>query len=180
MARERLLSLGIQVVQNHLVIPEIQALEPKTVASHKARIAANKVDVPFFVEDSGLFIPSLRGFPGALVKIVVQSLGEKNWMGLLQNLRSREATIRSVLIYCEPERKLTKIFTASYTGKVLLKPVGKNARGWLLTKIFAPDGLEMPLAALSNIEWVRYYEKIHGNDHIEKFKQWWVKRLKGI
>ena len=73
-AREHLEPFGVDLEQVRLDLDEIQSASVRAVALHKAQQAFRLLRRPLIVEDSGFYIDELNGFPGPLVKFVVQSL----------------------------------------------------------------------------------------------------------
>jgi XTP/dITP diphosphohydrolase len=59
----------------------------------------------FIIEDAGLFIESLQGFPGVYSKYVFVTIGLAGILKLLKGEQNRGAVFQSVYAYCEPERK---------------------------------------------------------------------------
>ena len=62
---ERVLKqFGVIIRHAKLSCPEIRGEEPAGIAADSVRRLKSKVKPPFFVEDAGLFVESLNGFPG--------------------------------------------------------------------------------------------------------------------
>jgi XTP/dITP diphosphohydrolase len=119
-----------------LELTEIQADQLEPIAEMKAREASTRVNAPAFVEDAGLFIESLRGFPGPYSAYVFRTLGIEGILALLGDQKSRRAHFRSVIGYCEPGA-VPECFAASVDGTIALFPRGG---GWGYDPIFIPDG----------------------------------------
>lgn len=136
-ARERFEPLGIAVVQRDLKLLEVQADDLVTVAREKARSAAEKVRGPFFLEDAGLFIPSLRGFPGVYSAHAFKTIGCEGILQLMRGIRAgRNAAFRAVVAYHEPGRKV-RLFTGECHGTITTKMRGDLGFGF--DPIFVPD-----------------------------------------
>ncbi|WP_136717062.1 non-canonical purine NTP pyrophosphatase [Halorientalis salina] len=82
---------------------EIQADDIATVAAHSAREAYEHVDEPVIVEDSGLFVDALAGFPGPYSAYVEDTLGIERVWHLAEMEDDRSASFRSVIAYCDGE-----------------------------------------------------------------------------
>ena len=54
---------------------EIQSVSVEPVVRAKIKTAFEKIKQPCFVEDTGLFINDINGFPGALIKHYSDTLG---------------------------------------------------------------------------------------------------------
>ena len=62
---ERILSdLGVQINFYKTILEEIQSNDLNDIAEKKAIIAYDLIQKPVIIEDDGLFINSLNGFPG--------------------------------------------------------------------------------------------------------------------
>ena len=73
---EKILSdYGIIVESILMECPEIQSDDIEEVAKYSAEFAFNKIKTPIFVEDSGLFIEGLNGFPGPYSSYVFSTIG---------------------------------------------------------------------------------------------------------
>ena len=86
--------LGFELERADLDLPEIQAIEPAEVAANKARAAREALGrpgLPVLVEDSGLMVDAWDGFPGALTKWLMQSVGNE---GLLRMLAPKRGPFR--------------------------------------------------------------------------------------
>jgi XTP/dITP diphosphohydrolase len=82
---------------------EIQAPELGTIAAHGARQAYRAVGEPVFVDDSGLFVDALEGFPGPYSSYVEDRLGIDRVWRLTEPEEDHAATFRAVIAYCDGE-----------------------------------------------------------------------------
>lgn len=81
-------NVGIQVLPVELQIPETQSIKPAEVVLEKLKVACSLTALrPLLVDDVGLTIPSLMGFPGALLKPIMELGG----LGLLRELTASKA-----------------------------------------------------------------------------------------
>ncbi len=55
---------GLKIVQVNAPYPELQADTLKEVVLHGLSYCQEKFPTPFIIEDSGLFIDDVHGFPG--------------------------------------------------------------------------------------------------------------------
>src|SRR4051812_27591021 len=90
LAAERLRPYGVSVVQNSFEFEEVQSFDVVEVARHKARQGRDYFSGKFFIEDTGLYIKALNGFPGPMIKPVIVKLGEDRLTKLLDASDSRE------------------------------------------------------------------------------------------
>lgn len=172
LADERLKPYGVSVGQRTLELEEIQSFDVAEVARHKARQAMQKAEEPFFVEDSGLYIKALNGFPGPMIKPVITRVGEDRLTKMVGTDDSREVEVIGVIAYGDPIESEISIFEGFYAGTIAEKPHGDNTRGWLLSRIFIPHGWNQTLAELDDGEWNRFLEDFRRNDHFDKLGKW--------
>jgi XTP/dITP diphosphohydrolase len=83
--------------------PEVQADDLAAVAAHGARAAYRHADRPVIVDDSGLTIDALGGFPGPYSSYVEDRLGIERVWKLAEQEDDRAAAFRCVIAYCDGE-----------------------------------------------------------------------------
>ena len=81
--------------------PEIQADSLAPIAARGARAAYREVGGPVLVDDAGLFIEALDGFPGPYSSYVENTLGIDRVWELARDLEHRRAAFRCTLAYCD-------------------------------------------------------------------------------
>src|SRR5690348_17896386 len=91
--------LKLEFLKSHL--QEIQADTLEEIATHKAMKAFSIYSKPIIVEDAGLFIKSLDGFPGPYSSFVFDTIGNQGILRLVSV--KRDAVFRSIIAYCERE-----------------------------------------------------------------------------
>ena len=128
--------LGIKLEMNDLPCKEIQADKIEEVACQSAVDACNLLGKPCFVEDAGLFVGALQGFPGPYSSYVFRTIGNDGLLKLMVNTKNRRAEFRSAISYCEPNSK-PMTFTAKVVGKIASKPRGLQGFGF--DPIFIPS-----------------------------------------
>ena len=94
---------GIPVEMAPMELREIQADALEEIAAEKAREACRRLAGPAMVEDTGLFIHHLHGFPGPYSAYVFRTLGNQGVLRLLRDVTDRGATFQSVFAYCHPD-----------------------------------------------------------------------------
>lgn len=82
---------------------EIQSDSLGAIAAHGAREAYREVGEPTLVDDSGLFIRALEGFPGPYSSYVEDTVGVERTWRLASEEEDRGASFRCVLAYCDGE-----------------------------------------------------------------------------
>jgi len=121
--------LGITVVQNDCGYPELQEDEIERIAAFGAEWAANKLNKEVMVDDSGLFIPALGGFPGPYSAYVFDKLGNVRILKLMEDESNRSAIFRCVIGYCRPGEKAL-IFRGEVKGKIARESRGNAGFGY--------------------------------------------------
>lgn len=99
---ERYLSDG-SVERLDFDYPEIQAAELGPIAAQGAREAYRHADEPVLVDDAGMFVDGLDGFPGPYSSYVEETLGIERVHDIAADLDDRRAAFRCVLGYCDGE-----------------------------------------------------------------------------
>ena len=171
-ANRRLNKYGINVKKHGAKLIEPQEIDAKDVAVHKAEQILGSMKKPFIVEDTGLYVKSLNGFPGAFIKPILDTIGDAKFLELMCSQKNRAATIRSILVYGNPKKKELKVFTGECPGRLPLRPKGRVYNGWTLSKIFMPYKKNKTLAQLDKGEYTEFINTLEKNDHYEKFGKW--------
>jgi XTP/dITP diphosphohydrolase len=99
---ERYLSAG-SVERLDFDYPEIQAPELGPIAAQGAREAYRHAGEPVLVDDAGLFVEGLDGFPGPYSSYVEETLGIERVHDVAADLDDRRAAFRCVLGYCDSD-----------------------------------------------------------------------------
>jgi len=138
-AKTKFSKLGIKIIQKDLGYPEIQADSLEDVAIYGAEHLQKNFKNPFILEDAGLFIDALDGFPGVYSAYVFYRIGCSGILKLLEGIdeKKRNATFKSVYAYCKPGIKPV-LFAGESKGKISKKAMGDSGFGY--DPIFIPDG----------------------------------------
>ena len=81
---QRILSnLGVKITLFKTTLEEIQSNSISKIAERKALDAYKKLQKPVIIEDDGIFIDSLNGFPGPYSSYVYDTIGNKGIIRLL-------------------------------------------------------------------------------------------------
>ncbi len=168
-ARPVLAEFGLKVrpVRGHKV--EVQSRDLQEIASLASFSLASDLGKPILVEDSGLFVSSLGGFPGPFSSFVFETIGCGGILRLVEGVR-RDAEFRSVLAYSEP-KKSTAIFAGIARGRLATKPTG--AKGFGFDPIFVPgEALGRTFAQMELEEKNRFSHRARA---LRKFCRWYTK-----
>ncbi|MGM0592052.1 MAG: non-canonical purine NTP pyrophosphatase [Halobacteriota archaeon] len=82
---------------------EIQADSLGPIAAYGAREAFRHAREPVLVDDSGIFIDALDGFPGPYSAYVEDTLGVDRVWELARAEENRRASFRGIIAYCDGE-----------------------------------------------------------------------------
>jgi len=136
-AREKLKPLHIMIIQRDLGYPEIQADTLEEVARAGVEYVQQKFNQPFILEDAGLFIEHLQGFPGVYSKYVFLTIGLPGILQLLAGVKKRTAVFRSVYAYAEPKQP-PFIVCGECEGTITTSVRGTHGFGY--DPLFIPTG----------------------------------------
>lgn len=121
--------LGITVEQNDCGYPELQEDELEAIARFGARWAADKLDCQVMVDDSGLFIETLGGFPGPYSAYVSDTLGNRGILKLMEGETNRRAVFRCAIGYCRPGGEVS-VFSGEVAGEIAHEMRGSGGFGY--------------------------------------------------
>jgi XTP/dITP diphosphohydrolase len=125
------------VMVKRISVIEAQFDTIEEIAERSVLEAVQKTHLPVFVEDAGLFIKALNGFPGPYSSYVFRTIGNKAILKLMHGLRNRKATFKSAIAYSEPGMKKAIMFLGKIDGELLNKEQGN--RGFGFDPIFQPN-----------------------------------------
>ncbi|MCE4600639.1 MAG: XTP/dITP diphosphatase [Desulfurococcales archaeon] len=124
---------------------EIQTNSLEEIAIYAARHAYKLMRVPLVVDDSGLFVDALNGFPGPYSSYVYKKIGYWGLLRLLEGMGNRRACFKTVATLILPP--IEKIFTGEACGVITWEARGSHGFGF--DPIFIPDGYEKTYAEMS-------------------------------
>lgn len=160
-AKDILQSFGIRLGHINSKLEEIQEDTITKIALKKSQDAFSKWNKPLIIEDDGLFIFSLHGFPGPFSSYVFKTIGNKGILKLLGH--KRDAAFQSVIVYCDGNE--FKIFSSSIKGKISKKIIGD---GWGYDPIFIPKNFKKTYSQIDK-------NKIsHRYNALKKFAKWFI------
>ena len=136
----------IDVKQAKIEIIEPQVEDIKEISKFKAIQAFEKLKEPVFVEDAGLFINSLNGFPGAFSAFVYKKIGCEGVLQLMKNKSNRDAFFSSSISFMSFSLKEPIVFYAEVKGKIAKEKRGSSGFGF--DPIFIPNGYDKTFAEL--------------------------------
>jgi non-canonical purine NTP pyrophosphatase (RdgB/HAM1 family) len=142
----RLAGGGLEAVEEDL--PEIQSLDFATVLQAKAEEAWRRLGRPLVVEEAGLGLRALHGFPGPLVKWMLEAAGAEGIARVAEALGDPRAVARCLLLYKDAER--TVLAEGATEGRLVLP--GRGTHGFGFDPVFLPEGESRTFAELAGAE----------------------------
>ncbi len=119
----------IAIIQVGYDYPELQADTLEEVARWSALHTVEIFKRPFIIEDSGLFIEGLGGFPGPYSAYAYKTVGNKGILKLMSRIKDRRAIFKSVIAFCQPSNEPV-IFAGSVEGEIAKTIQGREGFGF--------------------------------------------------
>ena len=170
-ARKVLSEYDVATAMLNMEAVEIQDDSLENIAKTSAVDAARKSSLPVFVEDAGLFIKALNGFPGPYSSYVYRTVGNGGILKLMQSERKRDAYFLSVVAFCSPQEPFEpKCFQGIVEGRISYDEKGKQGFGF--DPIFQPfgGGNGRTFAEMTTQEKNKYS---HRAQALRKFAKWY-------
>lgn len=165
-SRETFKHFNIDIEQIKVDLIEPREEEPELIAVEKAIQAMKIVNKPLIVEDSGIFIKSLNGFPKTFVHFAESTIGVEGIIKLMAGVEDRSVSFKQCLAYFSPEMEVPKLFSFEDTGFTLATDIYKGpdaiATG-AFDLIICPPNSDRPLCTYDS-EWRINREKIACKD----------------
>ena len=129
---------GISIQHLNYEYPELQLDEIEEVVKASANYirrekgAKIKIKTPFFIEDSGLFIHALNGFPGPFSAFVFRTIGNEGILSLMAGKRGEErrATFKTAIAFCQSASAEPRIFCGAVEGIIADSARGEGGFGF--------------------------------------------------
>ncbi|MBT8251743.1 MAG: RdgB/HAM1 family non-canonical purine NTP pyrophosphatase [Nitrosopumilus sp.] len=161
-AKSILETFGIKLGFLKSNLEEIQSNSLDEIAVRKAKDAFSKFKKPVIIEDDGLFINSLSGFPGPYSSYVFKTIGNDGILNLLKN--NRKAKFVSIITYCDKTK--LQSFNAKLDGIISKFQKGK---GWGYDPIFIPKNSQITFAQMNEKNKLSHRYKA-----LKKFSNWYL------
>jgi len=137
-AREVVAEEGLSLAFLREDVPELQGEDVAEIAAQGAVWAAEKWDLPILVEDTGLFIEALGGFPGPYASYVLKTIGLDGILKLMDGVANRRAYFKTALAFCDGKGSEPVVFTGEAHGWIGHEARGSGGFGY--DPIFLPEG----------------------------------------
>jgi non-canonical purine NTP pyrophosphatase (RdgB/HAM1 family) len=145
---EARLAIGPDLEAVEVDLPEIQSLDYLEVLRAKADEAWRRVGRPLVVEEAGLDLAALNGFPGPLVKWMLEAVGAEGLARTAASLGDPRASSRCFLLYKDGDREI--VAEGRTEGTLVLPGRGTHGFGW--DPVFQPEGSALTFAELTGLE----------------------------
>lgn len=106
------------------------------VAREAAKEAYRALRRRVVVDDTGLYISALNGFPGAYAAFVQKTIGNSGILRLMEGITDRTANFITAAAYADGRN--TEAFVGEMPGHIALAPSGEEGFGY--DPIFICDG----------------------------------------
>ncbi|MFA6035466.1 MAG: RdgB/HAM1 family non-canonical purine NTP pyrophosphatase [Candidatus Micrarchaeia archaeon] len=173
-AKSILKAYGVKIEPLNLDIDEIRSESCRKVAENAAKAAFAIARRPLFVEDAGLFVDALEGFPGTFSAWAYGKIGNAGLLRLMKGEKNRRARFASAIAYCDGST--SKSFEAECAGSIAGRIAGPHGFGY--DPVFIPANSRRTFAEApeekQNIS--------HRRKALAEFAKWYssyVKKSKG-
>lgn len=151
---------------------EIQHVDLEEIASSALAVIVQKTEKPVFVEDSGLFVHELNGFPGPYSSYVFDTIGVEGLLKLMEGAKNRKAEFKSSVAFGDGGKWLAT-FSSTTEGTIQLQPRGSNGFGF--DPIFVPMWTQKTFAEMELKEKTVYS---HRSKALTKLALWYLNETK--
>lgn len=147
-----------------------EAVEPQAdsvaeIARAKAEQAYAALNVPLIVDDTGLFIEALAGFPGPYAAYVQDTAGNDGILRMMAGVLDRRAYFATAVAYADENG--IRVFEGRVDGEITDAPRGTEGFGY--DPIFAVGE-----KTLSEMTITEKNEVSHRARALEEFRKWYV------
>ena len=161
---------GIRLRQAPIEKLEVQDDDVVRIAEVAARDAYSRLRAPLIVDDTGLYVEVLNGFPGPYSSYFLERVGLRGLLKLMEGVANRGACFRTGLAYADEGGVRT--FVGEACGTIAEAPRGSNGFGY--DPVFMPDGETRTFAEMSVEEKDRVS---HRGRALRAFAEWYSHAL---
>lgn len=166
---------GAEVIQRLLSL-EQKPEQLRRIVAGKVRFAYERINEPCIALDSGFYIYSLRGFPGAYVNVALENkfCGIDGILKLVEE-KQRHCEFRNCLAYYDGKERV--YFESAVKGLLAEASRGEEKkRSWSkLALVFIPEGETKTLAEMTDSEYEQWRTK-RRDFFATKFAEWFSRR----
>jgi len=128
---------GYQLEHIKTAYPEIQAESLEITIIPGLQWAMSKLNRPLMIDDSGLFIDALKGFPGVYSSYVFKTVGNDGILNLMKGVKNRGARFECCIGFLRPGGEP---FIAKGVAPGTVSHETKGSGGFGYDPIFVPEG----------------------------------------
>ena len=139
---------NLKLIQKPAKGIEIQSDSLEEVARVCAKAAYKRLRVPLLVEDSGLFVDALRGFPGVYSSAIYTQVGCEGILRLLAQERRKSAKFVCALAYADENG--VRLFRGVVHGSIARRITPGEGFGY--DPIFIARGYSKPFSAAPQLK----------------------------
>ncbi len=172
----------VMVLQMNFNLIEPQADTVAEVSLSKAKQAFKALKRPVLVDDSGLCIDVLNGFPGVYAKYVYSTIGAEGIVKLMAGETNRHGQFIGTATYIDEKgksyqfhRQQSDIYIADSVS-----PINSPLAWSVLWKICRLKGYDKVLSEMTADEISKYYAKNELNGTLPLFANWFIKNNEKI
>ena len=114
--------IGITVIPLRIKIEELQTPDTEAIVKDKVAKAFHRIGHPLFVEQTGLFIDRLNGFPGGLTQVFWDKLEPDRVSKLFGTGCTTGVTAKTIIGYCDG--RSIHYFSGKVRGHIAPEPRG--------------------------------------------------------
>lgn len=152
---------------------EVQNDSLEEIAKASVMEAFRKCNLPVIVEDAGLFVEALNGFPGPYAAYVYKTIGNKGLLKLMEKAENRRAVFQSAIAYYSADLESPICFKGEVVGEITREEkIASNSSGFGFDPIFQPVNLGKTFAEMTIKEKNKYS---HRAKALRKFAEWYRK-----
>jgi non-canonical purine NTP pyrophosphatase (RdgB/HAM1 family) len=157
--------LELPLHHHKLDLDEIQSLDTRTVAEHKARQAYAILKEPVLVEDTSLTFAAMGRLPGTYVKWFLEEIGTAGLCSIANSLEHCKAYATVTYAFCDGRD--VHFFAARVDGAVAPEPRGEGGMGWDPT--FIPEGTGKTFAQMTPEEVTQFSPRVRAIAPLKEF-----------
>jgi len=152
---------------------EVQSESLEEIAKASAIDAFRRCHLPIIVEDAGLFVDALNGFPGPYAAYVYKTVGNRGLLGLMRDFKDRHACFASAVAYSSADLESPICFSGQVSGEITTEErVGSGGSGFGFDPVFRPSKGRRTFAEMSIAEKNAYS---HRATAFRRFAEWYKK-----
>lgn len=172
-ARKVLGEYGIAVGMLRVKSLEVQSDSLEEIARASVKDAFKRCHLPIIVEDAGLFVEALNGFPGPYAAYVYKTIGNKGLLKLMRDTENRKAWFQSVIAYLSAKIESPICFDGEVAGEIVEEERRKDREsGFGFDPIFKPANSTRTFAEMDTAEKNRHSHRARA---LRKFAEWYRK-----